>query len=77
MDEGNALISSFLFKTNLTKNNINETKNFTNLLNNFFNEEKCYAKNEDYDTFRFALVVYIGTPIAIFGVISNTLLIVL
>lgn len=36
----------------------------------------CGGKSEAYDFARFALVTYIGTPIAIFGLLFNALLVV-
>ncbi|KAM3717448.1 G-protein coupled receptor [Dirofilaria immitis] len=38
---------------------------------------KCAEKNEGYDDARFALVVYIGTPMAFIGTIFNVILLVL
>lgn len=37
---------------------------------------KCAGKNEGYDDARFALVVYVGTPIALVGIIFNAILLV-
>uniref|UniRef100_A0A915DVH2 G-protein coupled receptors family 1 profile domain-containing protein n=1 Tax=Ditylenchus dipsaci TaxID=166011 RepID=A0A915DVH2_9BILA len=37
--------------------------------------EECFAKSEAYDEFRYALVVYLGSPIAVLGIISNAILI--
>ena len=39
-------------------------------------ELECGGKNEAYDFARFALVTYVGTPIAIFGLIFNAILVV-
>lgn len=38
--------------------------------------EECFEISEGYDAFRFALVAYIGSPLAICGIFSNSLLIV-
>uniref|UniRef100_A0A915AQU8 G-protein coupled receptors family 1 profile domain-containing protein n=2 Tax=Parascaris univalens TaxID=6257 RepID=A0A915AQU8_PARUN len=38
---------------------------------------RCAGKNEGYDDARFALVVYVGTPIALVGIIFNAILLVM
>ncbi|KAE9552114.1 hypothetical protein FO519_004694 [Halicephalobus sp. NKZ332] len=38
-------------------------------------ELECGGKNEAYDFARFALVTYVGTPIAIFGLVFNAILV--
>ncbi|VDM27126.1 unnamed protein product [Toxocara canis] len=38
---------------------------------------ECAAKNEGYDVARFALVVYVGTPIAFVGIFFNAILLVM
>lgn len=64
------------FSSNFTTS-LNSTGIFVNTsANGSNNQEECFAKNEGYDSFRFALVVYFGTPIAICGIISNAILIV-
>jgi hypothetical protein len=37
---------------------------------------ECGAKNEGYDDARFSLVVYVGTPFALCGILFNSILIV-
>lgn len=39
-------------------------------------EFSCAGKNEGYDMARFALVTYVGTPIAMLGIVFNGLLMV-
>lgn len=50
--------------------------NNASIFENETESEECFPKSEGYDDFRFALVVYFGTPIAVCGVISNAILIV-
>lgn len=38
---------------------------------------ECAERNEGYDDARFALVVYIGTPIAFIGIVFNGILVVI
>lgn len=38
--------------------------------------DECFPKSEAYDDFRFALVAYVGSPIAVLGIFSNAILIV-
>lgn len=40
------------------------------------NSESYCIKNEDYDSARFGLVVFLGTPIALIGILSNAFLFV-
>ncbi|KAI1722056.1 7 transmembrane receptor (rhodopsin family) domain-containing protein [Ditylenchus destructor] len=37
--------------------------------------DECFPKSEAYDDFRFALVAYVGSPIAVLGIFSNAILI--
>ena len=37
---------------------------------------ECGGKNEAYDFARFALVTYVGTPIALLGLLFNAFLVV-
>lgn len=37
---------------------------------------ECTEKNEAYDSARFALVVYVGTPVAFTGIVFNGILLV-
>ncbi|VDN54611.1 unnamed protein product [Dracunculus medinensis] len=41
------------------------------------NSESYCIKNEDYDSARFGLVVFLGTPIALIGILSNAFLFVM
>uniref|UniRef100_A0AAF5PUK2 G_PROTEIN_RECEP_F1_2 domain-containing protein n=1 Tax=Wuchereria bancrofti TaxID=6293 RepID=A0AAF5PUK2_WUCBA len=41
------------------------------------NETECAEKNEGYDNARFALVVYIGTPVAFLGTVFNGILLII
>uniref|UniRef100_A0AC34RKW7 G-protein coupled receptors family 1 profile domain-containing protein n=1 Tax=Panagrolaimus sp. JU765 TaxID=591449 RepID=A0AC34RKW7_9BILA len=54
---------------------MNETISETTLESDSAEVLECGGKNEAYDFARFALVTYVGTPIAIFGFLFNSLLV--
>lgn len=55
---------------------MNATELLTEGLTEGVELHECGAKNEGYDDARFSLVVYVGTPFALCGILFNSILIV-